>query len=339
MLAPWPNPLADGLSIRRSRQEPASPATSSARLKETRVSPPPAHSADLSEERTFVNLTSSSAGGLVVFGVLLILVIAVSAAIVALLIVKAKDERTVRASSLAITELEILNARYRQSLVQYAPIRLRFEASTGSKAQFDRFDLNGFLMRSVLEREAWLANEIRFRELVGGYTTAYFDEYAHLGRARLGRSISGGFEQRKFQRIEVSLFKQGVLRAPEPSATITATVRYTSPKGQNSYARHVSWDYWQLRGGLQLALQQRANESSVVFRRQRERSLMTPKLRADILRRDGYRCRMCGASVRDGVVLHIDHILPISRDGQTTLDNLQTLCETCNLGKGNRFVG
>lgn len=62
-------------------------------------------------------------------------------------------------------------------------------------------------------------------------------------------------------------------------------------------------------------------------------------LRYDVLERDGHRCRSCGANPRsDGeVILHIDHIVPESLGGPTNMDNLQTLCADCNLGKGNRY--
>jgi 5-methylcytosine-specific restriction endonuclease McrA len=59
-------------------------------------------------------------------------------------------------------------------------------------------------------------------------------------------------------------------------------------------------------------------------------------LRYEVLKRDGGRCVLCGNSKKDGVKLHVDHILPRSKGGKDTLDNLQTLCEPCNLGKGNR---
>jgi 5-methylcytosine-specific restriction endonuclease McrA len=35
------------------------------------------------------------------------------------------------------------------------------------------------------------------------------------------------------------------------------------------------------------------------------------------------------------VTLHVDHINPWSLGGETTLDNLQVLCNACNIGKGN----
>lgn len=59
-------------------------------------------------------------------------------------------------------------------------------------------------------------------------------------------------------------------------------------------------------------------------------------LRYYVLRRDDFRCVTCGASpaITRGVVLHVDHIEPWSKGGATTAENLRTLCESCNLGKG-----
>jgi len=61
-------------------------------------------------------------------------------------------------------------------------------------------------------------------------------------------------------------------------------------------------------------------------------------LRYKVLSRDKFKCVRCGASPATNTTcrLHIDHIVPFSKGGKTTLENLQTLCEDCNLGKGNR---
>lgn len=61
------------------------------------------------------------------------------------------------------------------------------------------------------------------------------------------------------------------------------------------------------------------------------------KLRFEVLKRDYFTCRMCGASPSKdpSVVLHIDHIIPWSKGGETVIDNLQTLCSKCNLGKSD----
>lgn len=59
------------------------------------------------------------------------------------------------------------------------------------------------------------------------------------------------------------------------------------------------------------------------------------RLRVKVLTRDRSTCVMCGASpTKDSKVhLHIDHIIPWSKGGATILDNLQTLCSNCNIGK------
>lgn len=61
------------------------------------------------------------------------------------------------------------------------------------------------------------------------------------------------------------------------------------------------------------------------------------KLRYLVLKRDGGRCCLCGRSAADGVKLHVDHIKPVSLYPELYYDpdNLQTLCEECNLGKSD----
>lgn len=61
-------------------------------------------------------------------------------------------------------------------------------------------------------------------------------------------------------------------------------------------------------------------------------------LRWRVANRDGFRCLHCGKSpARDlGITLHIDHIVPWSKGGETVLQNLQTLCSECNIGKGTQ---
>lgn len=71
-----------------------------------------------------------------------------------------------------------------------------------------------------------------------------------------------------------------------------------------------------------------------VLRRKQERNRITPSVRYQVITRDGGRCCVCGRSVKDGITLEVDHIIPISRGGNSDADNLQTLCRDCNRGKG-----
>ncbi len=55
--------------------------------------------------------------------------------------------------------------------------------------------------------------------------------------------------------------------------------------------------------------------------------------RKNILRRDGHRCQYCGKS---GTGLTVDHIIPRSRMGEDSWENLVTACVECNNRKGDR---
>jgi 5-methylcytosine-specific restriction endonuclease McrA len=71
----------------------------------------------------------------------------------------------------------------------------------------------------------------------------------------------------------------------------------------------------------------------------RARDPLPAALRFRILARDGFRCRYCGRPGSEpGVVLHVDHIVPVAAGGTSSEDNLRTSCEECNLGKGARAV-
>jgi len=66
---------------------------------------------------------------------------------------------------------------------------------------------------------------------------------------------------------------------------------------------------------------------------------ISDRLRFRILLRDGFRCKKFGRSpiTELNVELHVDHIIPWSKGGETIPENLETKCKECNLGKGNAF--
>ena len=71
--------------------------------------------------------------------------------------------------------------------------------------------------------------------------------------------------------------------------------------------------------------------------KQRERAKMTPALKEQIKRRDGYHCVICGKGIEHGTTLEVDHIKPIALGGLSTPSNLRTLCYDCNRGKGATY--
>jgi len=66
-------------------------------------------------------------------------------------------------------------------------------------------------------------------------------------------------------------------------------------------------------------------------------SLKWRELRYIALSNSGGTCSLCGATQKDGVQLHVDHIKPRSKypELEHDLDNLQILCQDCKLGKSN----
>jgi 5-methylcytosine-specific restriction endonuclease McrA len=56
-------------------------------------------------------------------------------------------------------------------------------------------------------------------------------------------------------------------------------------------------------------------------------------LRRMVIERDGLRCVYCGVDLLKNEV-HLDHVIPESRGGPTSLNNLQVTCGKCNLEKG-----
>jgi len=56
-------------------------------------------------------------------------------------------------------------------------------------------------------------------------------------------------------------------------------------------------------------------------------------LRRRIIERDGLHCVYCDEDLSSAEI-HMDHVIPESRGGHTTYNNLQVTCRKCNLAKG-----
>jgi len=52
----------------------------------------------------------------------------------------------------------------------------------------------------------------------------------------------------------------------------------------------------------------------------------------NIIKRDNYECQYCGSKSH----LTVDHVVPRSKGGKNTWENLVACCETCNVQKGDR---
>jgi hypothetical protein len=61
---------------------------------------------------------------------------------------------------------------------------------------------------------------------------------------------------------------------------------------------------------------------------------VSKRLRFEIFKRDGNRCKICGRTPPD-VTLHVDHVVPVALGGSDEPTNLRALCSDCNGGKSS----
>lgn len=78
----------------------------------------------------------------------------------------------------------------------------------------------------------------------------------------------------------------------------------------------------------------------------KSRKRISDQLRLVIFKRDNWKCKICGRQVRSGKKRHrqghllavADHIIPKSKNGPDTLENLQTLCRYCDEAKADKIL-
>lgn len=66
----------------------------------------------------------------------------------------------------------------------------------------------------------------------------------------------------------------------------------------------------------------------------KKRTQVSTRSRFEVFKRDGFVCQYCGGNP-PSVILHVDHIVPVSKGGENEMDNYITACDKCNLGKSN----
>lgn len=161
----------------------------------------------------------------------------------------------------------------------------------------------------------------------------YLEEYNKLYQIPdSNESFKINMSEKKYLKLEKKIFENNkIVNVFDINVMIYAF--YSSKQGQNHYSKKKMFYYQDLCDAYMEW--KRGKKYSITSKFERE--AMNDDIRYNVLKRDNFRCRICGATANDGVKLHVDHIVPVSKGGKTVMHNLQTLCERCNKGKSNKI--
>ena len=232
-----------------------------------------------------------------------------------------------------IAKISAINDEYRKLFVD-VKAQYTYQKNCASYDEFKRYDNSDRFMKEILQDKAaqfWLAYDGAKRN------KKYYDQYLQMVssvKPTIQQNvIASGMPEQIFYGIEQDV--AGKMKLIQPTLSISRGVRvlYFSTKRNNRHEFKRNYSSEELISLLEELKKAEAYQAQ----RNDERSKMTNSLRYDIMKRDGFRCVLCGASAASGATLHVDHIIPVSKGGKTVKSNLRTLCDRCNTGKRDKF--
>jgi len=213
----------------------------------------------------------------------------------------------------------------------------RYDERVEYKAKLDQFDFESYLMYKAENNKDFFEELILKVEFNLNLYKKYDARFNALN-THFDAKITKNFfiSLKRLLKVEAKMVNKIKLK-PMLDTEIEIIVRYTSPRGRNSYSSKATYPFYEIKSFYVQMLDSVAKRSTRSYQMKVERFKMTATMRYQVLVRDKATCQICGASKKDGVILHVDHILPVAKGGKSTLDNLRTLCDRCNLGKKDRI--
>lgn len=232
---------------------------------------------------------------------------------------------------------KLLDLNNKYNFYTFSSTITSYNQQCNSKRSFDRLDLNNVFF-SYIEKHLEACSTLisKIDKNISNYKLYCYD-YNNLTTSVTQESAKEfKVPFNTFINIEESIVKKNKL-SPQCTFTIRISASYTSPQGRNSYSKHYDYDYDQIASSYKEVWRLISGRQSRAYQVQVERAKLSDSLRYDVLRRDGFKCQICGATAQEGAKLHVDHIIPVSKGGKTELSNLRTLCDRCNLGKSDKI--
>lgn len=265
----------------------------------------------------------------------LIIVATLAIALIIWLIIDHKNKKVILAKSKRVNSLLALNRTIHFSTIQY---RYSNHQTCNSKRQLDYLSMDEYLIALIDSNESFYRNIINtISSNISKYNNYIRQTQAIKSSATEEFCNSFGFTLTKFLNYEERVFKSKTLRKPQGDVIVYCKATYTSPQGRNHYWKEQSYHYGELKRFFDHTVELKAQRKTRQYQIKVERAKMTDSLRYDILKRDNFRCQICGSSAQDGVKLHVDHIIPVAKGGRTIASNLRTLCDRCNMGKRDKM--
>lgn len=204
------------------------------------------------------------------------------------------------------------------------------------KSNLQTANIDDYLLMTIDKRYEDLKEyKIKYDELIKQYND-YKEEYDELKRYI-------DFDEADYLKFNISDYQKyqtKILEENKKSVNIDFKVviylNYRSKKGKVHDSKYKTYDKDQFIKIFKEYTSLKEQNKLYEISSRVERSKMSESLRYNVLKRDNYKCQICGATAKEGAKLQVDHIIPVSKGGKTELNNLQTLCSRCNIGKSNK---
>jgi 5-methylcytosine-specific restriction endonuclease McrA len=175
------------------------------------------------------------------------------------------------------------------------------------------------------------------KEKLSEYRRQYYQENPEKHKEQAKQWYQENFEKVKEQKKQYN--KKNAKQIYEYSKQYRQKWLPKNAERVREYQKQYSKQYIKTEKGKEASYRSRLKRRSY-----KHHVTFTPHQRKPILDRDNWQCQSCGIKVHDRNTgdwntpdkAHIDHIIPISKGGNSEPSNLQTLCRTCNLSKHDK---
>jgi len=242
-----------------------------------------------------------------------------------------KDKSIVMKNSPKCIKAIELSTIYNNRIKKYSNNHRQIRDREYSAKSFERQTFEDVLKYNIENNIESIRNDIALIEENNNLYNNMLNEINSINSLEKDKITELGFTEENFKSIEKSILSE-VTSTKLSNLTVSVQIYMQAKSGKIYREKHhifsndellKAYNDWKNKPNY------KKYETTAGF----ERRELNRDLRFAVLKRDNYRCCICGRNAKDGVKLEIDHIVPVSKGGKTVITNLQTLCQDCNQGK------